>query len=129
MIEKKHYFLVEGLKVHWNFKLLPAGFEAITLFGHIYDVRSKKDLERYLRTYNGQQMVNHERIHTLQAESFKTKYFAFYVLYLWYWFVGLFKWGCKNNESYYHIPFEREAFANEDNFRYSETHWKDYKNE
>ena len=128
MTEKKHYFLVGGLKVHWDFKLLPTDFDTITLFGHIYSVRSKEDLRSYLKTYSGQRVINHERIHMLQAESFKFKYLTFYILYIWYWFIGLFKYGCKDNESYYHIPFEREAYANEDNFEYNETHWRDYRN-
>lgn len=127
--ELKNYFLVDGIKVHWNFKLLPKGFEAITLFGHVFDVRDKADLLRYLEANWGQVMVNHERIHMLQVETFKTRYFGFYILYLWYWFVGLFKWGFKNNESYYHIPFEREAYVNEWNENYSESQWKKYRNE
>ena len=127
IIEYKRYFLCNGVKVHWNFKLLPKGFEAITLFGHVFDVREKEDLYAYLETYWGRVMVNHEYIHMLQAESFKTKYFGFYIYYLWYWFIGLFKYGIKNNASYYHIPFEKEAFDNEIHFDYKETKWKIYK--
>lgn len=122
----KKYFEVNGIKVHWGFKLLPSGFEAITLFGHVFDVRPREDLELFLYSYQGQVMVNHEFIHMLQAKSFRLKYFAFYIYYLWYWFVGLFKYGTKNNASYYHIPFEKEAFANERDFNYVESHWKDY---
>lgn len=129
IVEFKNYFLADGIKVHWNFKLLPKGFEAITLFGHVFDVRPKADLLRFLETDRGQVMVNHERIHMLQAQSFELKYLTFYILYLWYWIVGLFKWGCKNNESYYHIPFEREAYVNEWNENYSKLRWRDYKNE
>ena len=69
--EFKNYFLIHGVKVHWNFKLLPKGFEAITLFGHVFDVQKKDDLKAYLGTYWGRVMVNHERIHIMQAESFK----------------------------------------------------------
>ena len=123
---KKNYFEINGIKIHWGFKLLPSGFEAITLFGHVFDVRDKQSLKYYLDTYYGQVMVNHERIHMMQAESFKLKYFTFYIIYLWYWFIGLFKYGFKNNASYYQIPFEREAFANEDDFAYNKTNWKKY---
>lgn len=126
IIEKKNYFLVNGLKVHWGFKLLPDGFEAITLFGHIFDVRSKEDLKVFLGMQIGKIMINHERIHTLQGESFKLKYFTFYILYLWYWFIGLFKYGIKNNASYYHIPFEMEAYTNERDFSYNKTEWRKY---
>ena len=124
-----NYFLVGGLnrlKVHWNFKLLPKGFEAITLFGHIFDHRKKEDLRTFLETYAGEVMVNHERIHTLQGESFKFKYFTFYLLYIWYWFIGLFKYGVKNHASYHHIPFEIEAYANDEDFTYSRSEWKKY---
>ena len=123
---KEKYFIIDGVKVHWNFKLLPKGFEAITLFGHVYDFRLKEELRAFLKTKYGKIMVNHERIHILQAESFKTKYFAFYILYIWYWFIGLFKYGVKNNASYYQIPFEREAYCNEKNFTYNKTKWKEY---
>lgn len=124
--ECKNYFIVNGLKIHWNFKLLPKGFEAITLFGHIFDVRPKDDLFRFLKTSYGKVMVNHERIHTLQADSFKLKYFTFYIVYLWYWFIGLFKYGTKNHASYHHIPFEVEAYTNEHNFEYEKSEWKKY---
>lgn len=127
--EFKHYYLVDGLKIHWRFRLLPKGFEAITLFGHIFDVQKKPNLLMFLHTKQGKIMVNHERIHMLQAETFKTKYFGFYIYYIWYWFIGLFKWGCKDNASYYHIPFEREAFCKENNFNYSKSHWREYINE
>ena len=127
IVDLQKYFLVDGIKVHWDFKLLPRGFEAITLFGHVFDVRSKQDLLQYLETYGGQVMINHERIHMLQAKSFKLSYFSFYIYYLWYWFIGLFKYGVRNNASYYHIPFEREAYINETNFEYHTSNWRDYK--
>lgn len=126
MEEKKHYFLIDEIKVHWNFKLLPKGFEAITLFGHVFDVRPKDDLEIYLRTNGGKVMVNHERIHMIQANSFKLKYFIFYLIYLWYWIIGLFKYNFNNFKSYSNIPFEKEAYNNERNFSYTKTHWKKY---
>ena len=125
--EFKNYFLVNKIKVHWGCKILPEGFEAITLFGHISDVRPKDELKEFLNTEYGKRMVNHERIHMLQAESFKTRYFGFYLVYLWYWIIGLFKFGVKENASYYNIPFEREAYKNEQNFEYNESHWKDYR--
>ena len=126
MEEHKRYFVCSGLKIHWNFKLLPKDFEAITLFGHVYDIQKKDDLRKFLKSYSGKVMVNHERIHTLQAKTFKTRYLGFYVYYLWYWIIGLFKYGIKNYASYYNIPFEREAFKNEKDFSYSASKWKDY---
>lgn len=120
--EFRHYFLVDGVKIHWNFKLLPSGFEAITLFGHVFDVRPKEQLKKYLETYAGKVMVHHEKLHMIQAESFKLKYFTFYIVYLYYYFKCGIKMGWE--QAYYNIPFEREAYANEDRFDYNITNWK-----
>jgi len=122
----KNYFLKDGIKIHWNAWWLPDGYEAITLFGHVFDVRDKENLEEYLERYAGKVMVNHERIHMLQAKSFKLGYFTFYILYLWYWIVGLFKYGTKKYASYEMIPFEREAYNNEEVFGYNKTEWRRY---
>lgn len=126
MEEFDKYFLVNGIKVHWNFKLLPGGFESITLFGHVFDVQSKESLRKYLDTYSGKVMVNHERIHMLQARTFKSKYFGFYVYYIWYWIVGLFKYFNSNKSSYSMIPFEQEAYRNQYDFSYSKSNWRDF---
>ena len=118
---------MNGVKIHWNFKLLPKGFEAITLFGHVFDVHPKNELKGYLGTYWGKVMVNHEKIHIMQAESFKLKYLSFYAVYLAWWIKGLFKYKFNNNNAYRMIPFEREAYANERNFNYEKTIWKKYR--
>lgn len=114
-----------GIKFHWNFKLLHRSFGAITLFGHVFIRKSKEALIKWLDTFSGKKMANHERIHMIQAESFKTKYFGFYCYYLGYWVKNLFIYG-PNMDAYRNIPFEREAYANELNFEYNETHWRDY---
>jgi hypothetical protein len=126
MIEKKHYFIANGLKCHWNFWLLPKDFIAITLFGHGFFNRGKEELKKYLNTGIAKQTIRHERIHVLQAESFKAKYLTFYILYLYYWVRNLFVFGCKNHIAYRNIPFEREAFQNEHLQDYQISHWKDY---
>lgn len=125
--EFKHYFLVNGIKIHWNFKLLPKGFEAITLFGHVFDVQSKQNLKKYLETYYGREMVNHERIHMMQAKSFKLGYFSFYIVYLAWWIKGLFYNKFNNFDAYHSIPFEKEAFHYERDFNYNEVNWKKFK--
>ena len=125
--EFKHYFLVNGIKIHWNFKLLPKGFEAITLFGHVFDVQPKQNLRKYLETYYGREMVNHERIHMMQAKSFKLGYFSFYIVYLAWWIKGLFYNKFNNFEAYHSIPFEKEAFHYERDFNYNEVNWKKFK--
>lgn len=117
-----------GIKFHSDFKLLHKNFGAITLFGHVYTRKTKEELEKWLESYSGKVMTNHERIHMLQAKSFKTRYFGFYIYYLMYWIKNLYKYGF-NMKAYYNIPFELEAYDNEFDFRYTETHWKDYINE
>lgn len=84
-------------------------------------------LEEYLNSQIGKTTINHERIHTLQAKSFKTRYFGFYIYYLAFWVLGLFKYGIKKHESYYNIPFEKEAYTNERNFEYAKSNWKLYR--
>ena len=123
--EHKHYFLVNNIKVHWNFKLLPSNFLAITLFGHIFTTLTKNQLKQYLHTSWGEILVNHERIHILQAKSFKLGYFSFYLYYLMFYLFGICKYN-NTNIAYYQIPFEQEAYNSETDFGYSETRWKDY---
>lgn len=116
-----------GLKHHPNFFLLLPGFRAITLFGHVFYRMAKDALKKYLETYSGKVTSNHERIHVLQAKSFKLGYFSFYCRYLAEWIRNLFVYGCKDNKAYDNISFEREAYANQYDFEYNETHWRDYK--
>lgn len=113
-----------GVKCHPNFFLLPKKFIAITLFGHVFFNIKEEELKKLLKKKEGKIIINHERIHLLQANSFKTKYLGFYTLYIWFWIKGLFKYGW--NQSYYAIPFEREAYANERDVLYNETKWKNY---
>ena len=126
----KNYIEVNGLKCHWNFKLLSKDFIAITLFGHVFFRMSKEELEEYLKTIRGRWTINHERIHTLQAKSFKTKYLGFYLYYIWYWIKGLCKYGFinefKHHTAYYNLPFEAEAFSKEVDFDYDESKWRNY---
>lgn len=123
--EFDHYFLVNGLKCHWNFWLLPKSFRAITLFGHIFFNISKDELKEYLNKKSAIRTMRHEKIHVVQAESFKTKYLGFYIYYLYYWIKNLFKYGVKDHIAYRNIPFEREAFDRE-NTDVFESRWRDY---
>jgi hypothetical protein len=127
VIDCGKYFEVDGLKCFWDFPLLPKKFLAITLFGNIFFRKSKSEVHSYLLTRSGKETINHERIHILQAKTFKTKYFGFYVYYLFYWVRNLWIYGTKDIIAYRNIPFEREAFANDTNFDYSQSNWWDYK--
>lgn len=117
-----------GIKFYSDFWILPKGFCAITLFGRVFSNYDIKKLNNYLETYSGRVMVNHERIHMMQANTFKTKYLGFYLFYLWYWFIGLFKYGVKRYASYRQIPFEKEAYDKENDFNCSEKDikWREY---
>lgn len=126
LIEKKHYFIANDLKCHWNFWLLPKDFIAITLFGHIFFNINKEQLREYLNNPRAARTLRHERIHVLQAQSFKTKYLAFYILYLYYWVKNLVKYGVKDHIAYRNIPFEKEAFDNQDVKDYNESKWRNY---
>lgn len=121
-----NYIIKNGIKCHWDSRLVPNGYSAIMLFGHVFFPDNEELVRMYLKTKAGEITINHERIHVLQAESFKTKYFGFYILYTWYWFIGLFKYGTTKYESYKNIPFEREAYANETNMNYTKSNWKEY---
>ena len=115
-----------GLKHHPNFFLLFPGFKSIILFGHIFYRMNKDALEKYLETRSGKVTSNHERIHVLQAKSFKFGYFSFYCRYLYQWVRNLFKYGLNGYTAYNNIAFEREAYKNQTNFDYNETHWRNY---
>ena len=115
-----------GLKHHPNFFLLFPGFKSITLFGHVFYRMNKDALEKYLETRSGKVTSNHERIHVLQAKSFKLGYFSFYCRYLYQWIRNLFKYGLNGYTAYNNIAFEREAYKNQTNFDYNETHWRKY---
>lgn len=83
------------------------GYAAINLFGVIF-VRLQVKVNPVL--------LNHELIHTKQMKE--TWYIGFYLLYLIFWFLLLFKYRFKSNAAYRHIPFEVEAYANERKMNY-----------
>lgn len=116
-----------NLSVHANFWLLPKGFLAITLFGHIFFRFSKPELDHFLSTPSAQRIMHHEFIHVLQARSFKTRYLGFYLFYLYYHVKGCFRYGFRNRAAYFHNPFEREAYAHDADADYLTTHWRDYR--
>jgi len=112
-----------GLPCHTDFKLLPKYFLCITLFGHLFYNISEDELKSRLKTHKGHVDMHHEYLHTLQADSFKTKYFGFYLYYLYYWVKNLFKYGTKDHKAYLNIPFERECYTMETELDYEETQW------
>lgn len=79
------------------------GFKAVNLFGILF-VRKEAELTSTV--------INHEYIHTAQMKELL--YVFFYLWYLVEWIVRLFQKG----NAYRRISFEREAYANEDDFAY-----------
>ena len=72
--------------------------------------------------------LNHEKIHLeQQREGF---ILGFYALYVFYWIYGIAK-GYGTSMAYYRIPYEQEAYENDDNMNYLETRernaWKKYR--
>lgn len=85
------------------------GFKAINLFGIIFarEILNKVD-------------INHEKIHSKQMKDFL--YIFYYPIYIIEWIIRLFQYG---NKAYRNISFEREAYANQNDFNYKHT-FKNY---
>ena len=90
---------------------IPAPFnnDAMTLFPFIIG----KDMDSVT--------VNHERIHF--SQQLEMLVVPFYLWYVIEWAIKKIKWG---SDSYLHISFEKEAFANAVNMKYRK-HRKHYR--
>ena len=71
--------------------------------------------------------INHEKIHLKQQAELLI--LPFYVLYVGWWVLGRLR-GKDSSTAYYDIPFEREAYANDENQSYLSERktwgWRDY---
>jgi len=56
--------------------------------------------------------LNHERIHIMQQRELLV--IGFYLLYVWYWLINRIKYHDLGPDAYYNLPFEREAYKNDD---------------
>jgi hypothetical protein len=123
MIKYKDVKLISALP------LLPfPGFRSITLFGYAFTrttPNNKEGLKEYLATSRGKVLMNHENIHVLQKKCVKS-WILFYILYIWY-FLKLYLCTFNSDMCYRTIPFEAEAYINQNDMNYSLSHWKDYK--
>lgn len=117
---------IYGIRCHYGAWWLSRRFEAITWFGHIFFNCTKDELAAKLHSPALLRTERHERIHLLQARSFKTRYLAFYTLYVAWWLRNLVHYR-NAMKAYYNIPFEREAYENEHQEEYPATHWRDYR--
>ena len=111
-------------------RLLSSSFRAITLFGTVYCVR-KDDVRRInANDYVNCSLKNHEMIHVRQAEGTRNSWFLFYLKYLWQWICNLPLIFVNVGAPYKFIPFELEAYSNQDNWSHSNDvcyDWKKYK--
>jgi len=72
--------------------------------------------------------VNHERIHIKQQKELLV--LPFYVLYIYFWLVNRIWHRDSGKDAYYNIPFEMEAYHNDENMLYlmnrPKHSWKHY---
>jgi hypothetical protein len=93
------------MKIIYN-KIIPfKGFSAINLFGVVFARKECGTLHW--------QTMNHELIHTAQMKELF--YIFFYLFYALEWLVKLCFYG---NKAYYHISFEKEAYAHQNDSGY-----------
>lgn len=109
---------IENSKIPvWLSCLSPIDIGAITLGPFVISRGTMSDTTK-----------NHETIHWQQYIDLGI--FGFPVLYLIYWLVGLIKYR-DGSIAYYQIPFEQEAYTNQDNYYYMITrkryNWKRFK--
>ena len=64
-------------------------------------------------------MRSHEFIHIAQQKELWI--IGFYILYAWHWLKNIFWYKMYPREAYLNIPFEREAYENQDNEVYALT--------
>lgn len=63
---------------------------------------------------------NHEKIHLMQAKKYQT-WIQYYLVYLWQWMKGN-PLTSPSASAYYTIPFEMEAYANEEKIEYTDSY-------
>lgn len=113
---------IRGVRCQHCKFLPPKGYRCITLFGIIFFRGTKQEMCNYFYSKIGAIGLNHERIHILQGEELG--WIVFYTLYLWYYLKNRFH--CSHSVAYHLIPFELEAYDNQEDLNYKDTHWEDY---
>lgn len=95
------------MKIIYNNIIPFPGFKAINLFGILF---ARKGANINGRT------LNHERIHSAQMRELL--YVLFYVLYVIEYLIRIPMCDFDVLQAYRSISFEREAYANDDDFEY-----------
>lgn len=99
------------MKIIYNNFIPFSGFVGINLFGILFIRSEYKDKVLNSEKYQ-KELINHESIHTKQMKE--TLYIGFYILYIIFWFINLFRKG----NAYRNIPFEKEAYKYESDLTY-----------
>lgn len=92
---------VKAYQNHWLPKML--NVTAITLYPRIYMADTYEDAQK-------RNILNHEFIHVAQVRE--QGWIRFYATYLWQYLI-LFLTYRSQQEAYYHIPAEIEAYSNQ----------------
>jgi hypothetical protein len=100
-------------KAKYIFIFLPKDVVAIALFGHVF--------LRYSEEKYNPNTINHEKIHLAQMRHYG--YFKFYFTYLFDYFKLRLR-GLSHFRAYRNIPYEIEAYSNQDNMRYVSEKYK-----
>ena len=98
------------MKIIYNYLIPFSGFKAINLFGILFARKGANINERTL---------NHERIHSEQMRELL--FVPFYLLYIIEFIIRIPMSDFDVHKAYRNISFEREAFANDENFEYLKT--------
>ena len=76
-----------------------------------------------------EQTINHEKIHLAQQRELWLV--GFYFLYAMWWLKYRIFYGMDNTEAYHSLPFEKEAYAHDADFKYLKNRerfaWSKYK--
>lgn len=84
----------------------------------IYNSKNKEKIEKEKATEIYIKNITHETIHLKQAQiKGKNSWLRYYLIYVWEWLKGN-PITAPQKSAYYTIPFEMEAYANEEDFNY-----------
>ena len=108
---------MRNLKLKYSSIIPFEGYYAINVFGTL--IRRNQ----YKGTYLPKSTMNHEGIHTAQAEDFCKGFIGFICFYIWYfieWLLKLIPCLFTKKSAYRSISFEQEALLNDLDFEYQD---------
>ena len=87
----------------------------ISLFPFIILREKYRDGEEWW-VNRGKRTINHETIHFYQ--QLELLVIGFYIIYVLFYLINAIKYKFNMQKAYYAIPFEKEAYNNQDDFEY-----------